>query len=181
MACITEALGLMPLGSATAPTVSSARQRIASQTGTLAAALAASTSPVKPQDLLTKQHFVTAITVLHAIGGSTNAVVHLLAIAGRLPNVELSLDDFDTIGRTTPLLVNLKPTGSEYMEDFHRAGGVPTLLRILEPLLDLSVMTITGETLGAALASYSRSFPQQLIRPPRLSNLPKLGHRSASR
>ncbi len=111
MACVVEALGLMPLGSATAPAVSAVRTRIAENTGALIVAIAAhQPRPVRPQDILTKASFENAITVLQALGGSTNAVVHLLAIAGRVPaladaDAGLTLDDFDRIGRRTPLLV----------------------------------------------------------------------------
>src|ERR1700761_8250512 len=117
MACVTEALGLMPLGSATAPAISADRLRIAEQTGKIAVELVK--TGVKPHDVLSKQSFENAITVLQALGGSTNAIVHLLAIAGRVPNLALTLDDFDRIGRRTPLLVDIKPSGSNYMEDLN--------------------------------------------------------------
>ncbi|TDL17200.1 dihydroxyacid dehydratase [Rickenella mellea] len=165
MACIVEALGLMPLGSATAPAVSSARSRIAEQTGSAIVAMAARNPPLRPQDILTLSSFENAITVLQALGGSTNAVVHLLAIAGRMPSLSVTLDDFDRIGRRTPLLVNLKPSGSEYMEDFHKAGGVPALLKQLAPLLHLDALTVTGKTLGSELDAYpGRIFKQDIIR-----------------
>ncbi|KZT37193.1 dihydroxy-acid dehydratase IlvD [Sistotremastrum suecicum HHB10207 ss-3] len=162
MACVVEALGLMPLGSATAPAVSSARLHIAESTGKIAVDLAK--TQLKPQDILTRASFENAIVVLQALGGSTNAVVHLLAIAGRLPGVNLRLEDFDRIGKKTPFLVDLKPSGAEYMEDLHKAGGVPTLLRKLSPLLDLTAKTVTGRTLGVELVSYPASFPQRIIR-----------------
>ena len=85
-----------------------------------------------------------------ALSGSTNAVVHLLAIARRA-NVELTLDDFDTVARRVPLLVDCKPASKGYMEDLHYAGGISTLLKVLQPLLDLSTMTVTGKTLGEVL------------------------------
>jgi dihydroxy-acid dehydratase len=171
MACITAALGMMPLSGASAAAVSSARLRIAEETGANAVAVAASRRT--PQEMLTNESFLNAITVLQAIGGSTNAVVHLMAIINRHPKVcgEITLKTFDEIGRNTPLLVDLKPSGDNYMTDFHNAGGMLALLHNLKPLLHLSAMTITGKTLGEVLdAAPFRPFPlsTQIIRP--LSN-----------
>lgn len=166
MACLLVALGLMPLHSATAPAVSSARLRIAEQTGTHAVSL--TRSNLTPQTLLTRASFLNALTVLQALGGSTNAVLHLLAIANRHPTLAgtITLSTLASIGRTTPLLVDLKPSGDNYMTDFHAAGGMPALLHTLAPLLDLSAMTVTGETLGEALATYRQgTFHQDIIRP----------------
>ncbi|KAK1993633.1 dehydratase [Colletotrichum falcatum] len=159
MACILAGLGMMPLGGATAPAVSSARLRVAEQTGRLAVAL--HERGLRPQELLTRESFLNAITVLQAVGGSTNAVAHVLAIAGRHPAVAgaVTLDTFDEVGRRTPLLVDLKPSGRGYMDDFHRAGGVPALLRELRPLLHLGAMTVTGRTLGEELESALSSAP----------------------
>ncbi|KAJ5105183.1 hypothetical protein NUU61_002530 [Penicillium alfredii] len=171
MACVTAALGMMSLRGASAPAVSSARLRIAEETGANAVAVAKLAR--KPQDVLSKESFLNAITVLQAIGGSTNAVVHLMAIANRHPALQgmITLQTVDEIGCKTPLLIDLKPSGDNYMNDFHNAGGMLALLEILRPLLHLSALTITGQTLGEVLdASQSRrlSFPQQIIRP--LSN-----------
>lgn len=171
MACITAALGMMPLRGASAPAVSSARLRIAEETG--ANAVAVAKVKRKPQEILTKESFVNAITVLQAIGGSTNAVVHLMAIANRHPVLQgmITLQTFEDIGRKIPLLIDLKPSGENYMTDFHNAGGMLALLLTLRPLLELSAMTITGQTLGEVLdASTFRTFPlsQQTIKP--LSN-----------
>lgn len=175
MACLVEALGLMPLGSATPPATSAARIRVAENTGKLAVKISVEKETRKritPQDVLTRDSFMNAIIVLHALGGSTNAVVHLLAIAGRVPdlNPPLTLDDIDTVGRKTPLLVDLKPSGSGYMEDFHRAGGVPALLQRLAPLniLHLDALTVTGQTLGEELSVFAGKFdfPQEIIRSP---------------
>ncbi|KAJ5937171.1 hypothetical protein N7454_004826, partial [Penicillium verhagenii] len=171
MACITAALGMMPLRGASAPAVSSARLRIAEETGANAVAIAKSGR--KPQDVLTKESFLNAITVLQAIGGSTNAVVHLLAIANRHPEIQgvITLQTIEEIGRKTPLLIDLKPSGENYMNDFHNAGGMAALLQVLRPLLHLSTLTITGQTLGEVLdtaQSKRVSFPQEIIRP--LSN-----------
>lgn len=153
MACILVALGMMPLKGATAPAVSSARLRIAEETGKLA--MQAAATKLSPQQLLTEESFLNAITVLQAIGGSTNAVVHLMAIIGRHPKVAgtITLDTFDEIGRKTPLLVDLKPSGENYMTDFHNSGGMLALLHELKPLLHLDAMTISGRTLGEEMAS----------------------------
>jgi dihydroxy-acid dehydratase len=171
MACITEALGMAPLGSATAPAVSSARLRIAEQSGEIAVNLAK--TKLRPRDILRRENFLNAVRVLQAIGGSTNAIVHLLAIAGRLGNDILRLEDFDQIGRDTPLLVDLKPSGENYMEDFHRAGGIPRLLDELRPFLNLSTQTVVGGTLDEGLKHLSETFRKsgndfshKLIRPP---------------
>lgn len=168
MACIIAALGMMPLRGASAPAVSSGRLRIAEETG--ANAVSVAKAKRTPQEILSKESFLNAITVLQAIGGSTNGIVHILAIANRHPKLqgEITLQTFDEIGRKTPLLVDLKPSGDNYMSDFHNAGGMLALLHQLRPLLHLSALTITGQTLGEVLdSSPFRSFPysQQLIRP----------------
>ncbi|KAK4178973.1 putative dihydroxy-acid dehydratase [Triangularia setosa] len=154
MSCILLALGLMPLSlpSATAPAVSSSRLRIAEATGTHAVALAK--SQLRPQTLLSRESFLNAITVLQAVGGSTNAIVHLMAIVNRHPQLagSITLQTIDEIGRKTPLLVDLKPSGDNYMTDFHNAGGMLALLHELKSLLHLKAMTITGRTLGEELA-----------------------------
>ncbi|SMR46178.1 unnamed protein product [Zymoseptoria tritici ST99CH_1E4] len=170
MACIVAALGLMPLTGASAPAVSSARLRVAEQTGAAAVLLTTTHSRLKPQTLLTRSSFLNAITVLQAIGGSTNAVIHLLAIINRHPDLAgtITLQTFDDIGRSTPLLVDLKPSGANYMTDFHNAGGMLALLHTLRPLLDLSALTIFGTTLGEMLdATPFKPFPYStsLIRP----------------
>ena len=168
MACITAALGLIPLQGASAPAVSSARLRIAEETGRNAVA-AAKTKRI-PTSILTRESFINAITVLQAIGGSTNAVVHLMAIINRHPSLQgtLTLQDIDDIGRRTPLLVDLKPSGENYMTDFHNAGGMVALMNQIRPLLHLEAMTVTGATLGEVLDSAPfRPFPYSLsiIRP----------------
>ncbi|HNR35331.1 MAG TPA: dihydroxy-acid dehydratase, partial [Candidatus Hydrogenedentes bacterium] len=108
----------------------------------------------RPRDILTRAAFHNALTALMAIGGSTNAIVHLLAIARRA-GIPLAIDDFDAISRRVPLLVDCKPAGSGYLEDMHFAGGMPVLLKALEPLLDLSARMITGQTMG----EYLRNIP----------------------
>ncbi|SPQ24175.1 f88ea07b-1295-4f32-8c71-93ee204318c7 [Thermothielavioides terrestris] len=153
MACLLVALGMMPIHAATPAAVSSARLRIAESTGSYAVQLAK--TRLAPQTILTRDSFLNAITVLQAIGGSTNAVVHLMAIANRHPAVAGTITPatVDEIGRTTPLLVDLKPSGDNYMTDFHAAGGMPALLHELRPLLRLGALTVTGRTLGEELAA----------------------------
>ncbi|GAB7346860.1 hypothetical protein MBLNU459_g1944t1 [Dothideomycetes sp. NU459] len=170
MACVTAALGMMSLRGASAPAVSSARLRIAEETGSNAVKAINNLEKFRPQTLLTKESFLNAITVLQAIGGSSNAVVHLMAIINRHPAVagSITLHTFDEIGRKTPLLVDLKPSGDNYMTDFHNAGGMLALLHTLKPLLHLDAATMTGRTLGEELdASPFKPFPYSLdiIRP----------------
>ncbi|KAH8127129.1 dihydroxy-acid dehydratase [Trichoderma asperellum] len=169
MACLTAALGLVPLrGGATASAVSSARLRIAEQTG--ANAVKAAQQKRTLQSILSEASFHNAITVLQAIGGSTNGIVHLLAIANRHPEMydKITLQMVHKIGEKTPLLVDLKPSGDNYMTDFHNAGGIPALFHTLRPLLKLDALTITGETLGEALDAENFrpfAFSAQIIRP----------------
>ncbi|KAI9164019.1 dihydroxy-acid dehydratase [Paramyrothecium foliicola] len=155
MACILVGLGMMPFTGASAPAVSSARLRVAEQTGKLAVEACNNLETMRPQVVLTRESFLNAITVLQAIGGSTNAVVHLMAIIGRHPAVAgtITLDTVDKIGRKTPLLVDLKPSGDNYMTDFHNSGGMLALLHELKPLMYLDAMTVTGKTLGQEIAS----------------------------
>ncbi|KAF2648474.1 dihydroxy-acid and 6-phosphogluconate dehydratase [Lophiostoma macrostomum CBS 122681] len=158
MACVLVGLGMMPIKSATAPAVSSARLRIAEETGKLAVRAAA--TKLGPQQVLSRESFLNAITVLQAIGGSTNAVVHLMAIIGRHPQVAgtIDLNTFDEIGRKTPLLVDLKPSGENYMTDFHNSGGMPALLHELKPLLHLNARTVSGKSLGEEIESAPRPY-----------------------
>jgi dihydroxy-acid dehydratase len=102
--------------------------------------------------------------VLLAIGGSTNGIVHLTAIAGRM-GYDIDLQALDRMGRETPVLVDLKPSGSHYMEDFHKAGGMATLLRELKPLLNLNALTVTGRTLGEEIDAAGPAFAQNVVRP----------------
>lgn len=148
MACVAEALGLMLPGAATPPAVSSQRLRLGVATGRRAVALAAEGRSA--HDILTPPAFANALKVLAALSGSTNAVVHLLAIARRA-GVDLSLADFHAAAQQVPLLVDCKPAGAGYMEDFDKAGGVPALLKALAPLLDLATVGVSGQTLGALL------------------------------
>ncbi len=150
MACITEALGMALPNSAAAPAVHADRLRIAEATGLRAAALIG--TDLRPSRIVTAASVENALRVLLAIGGSTNAVLHLTAIARRR-GLKVDLRRFNQLSETTPVLVNLKPVGSHYMEDLFAAGGVDAVLRELAPLLDLTCMTVSGETLGKRLAA----------------------------
>ncbi|OJJ30693.1 hypothetical protein ASPWEDRAFT_748824 [Aspergillus wentii DTO 134E9] len=150
MACITAALGLIPPQGASAPAVSAARLQIAEQTG--ANAVAAAQSHMVPQTILPAGSFYNAATLLQAIGGSTNAMVHLMAIINRHPDPKgsINLETLDDIGRRTPLLVDLKPSGDNYMTDFHNAGGMLCLLHRQKPLLHLSANCLRRNPWGGS-------------------------------
>ena len=154
MACIAEALGMSLPGTAATPAVYADRLRHGEAAGMQAVRLAESRTV--PKDIITCESIENALRVLIAIGGSTNAVIHLAAIAGRL-GVDFDLRQLNKISESTPVLVNLKPVGQHYMEDFHAAGGVPAVLQELKPVLHLNCRTITGETLGEQL-SRARKF-----------------------
>jgi dihydroxy-acid dehydratase len=158
MACVSEALGMMLPGGASPPSGSGDRLRTAVATGRRAVEL--TRHPIRPREVFTAPAFRNALTVLSALGGSTNAILHILAIARRA-EVPLSLDDFDQVSREVPLLVDLKPAGSGYMEDFHRAGGLPTLLQALCPRLDLSTVGVSGRPLGDLLRETGPPGPWQ--------------------
>ncbi|MEJ8835043.1 IlvD/Edd family dehydratase [Ramlibacter sp. AN1133] len=162
MACIAEALGMTVPGGASPPAVTSARMRVAEQTGTVAVQIAKNRLTI--DKVLTEKSLENAMRVLLAIGGSTNAIVHLTAIAGRL-GFEVDLQALDRMGRETPVLVDLKPSGAHYMEHFDAAGGMPALLRELKPLLHLDALTVTGRTLGEELERAAPPFKQDVIRP----------------
>ena len=148
MACVVETLGLMLPGGAAPVSGTGDRLRVGTRSGRMAVALARANRG--PSQLLTRASFLNALTVLTAVGGSTNAIVHLLAIARRA-GARLTLEDMHTVAQRVPLLVDCKPAGEGYMEDFHRAGGLPPLLKTLEPLLHTDVPTITGQSLGEYL------------------------------
>ena len=162
MACLLEALGLSLPFSATVPANLADRLRIAEATGTRAAAMAASGTP-KPCDLMTPASINNAMTVLQAIGGSTNGLIHLVAMAGRA-GVPFDLKAFDDLGRRVPVLLNIKPSGAHYMEDFHYAGGMPALLRRLAPHLDTAVPVIGGGTLADVIAEAEEIPARDVIR-----------------
>jgi dihydroxy-acid dehydratase len=162
MALVTEALGMMLPGGACPPAVTAHRMRIAERTGAQAVAIAA--AKLTPDRIMTPAAFSNALRVLLAIGGSTNGIVHLTAIAGRL-GISIDLEALDRIGRETPVLVDLKPSGSHYMEDLHKAGGLVTVLRELKPLLNLDALTVTGRTLGEEIDAAGEPFAQDVVRP----------------
>jgi L-arabonate dehydrase len=146
MAIVAEALGMSLPGSAAIPAPDSRRMAMAELSGRRMVEMVR--EDLKPSRILTREAFENAITVDMAVGGSTNAVVHLLAIAGRTSH-QLVLDDFDTISRRTPFLVNVRPSGQHMMEDFFFAGGVPAVMRELLPLLHEGCLTVNGKTIEA--------------------------------
>ena len=161
MACVAEALGMMVPGGASAPAVTADRLRIAEKSGATAVAMIA--QKLTPEKIMTPHALENALRVLLAIGGSTNGLIHLTALAGRL-GIAIDLAAFDRMGRETPVLVDLKPSGAHYMEDFHRAGGLPAVLRELRPLLHLDALTVTGRTLGEELDATGPAFTQEIVR-----------------
>jgi dihydroxy-acid dehydratase len=150
MACIAEALGMIVPGTAAIPAVHADRLRAAEATG--AAAVRLIGAKLTPDRIVNARSVENALRVLLALGGSTNAIIHLTAIAGRA-GVKVTLDQLNRLSDTTPVLVNLKPVGNGYMEDFAASGGMGALLRELQPLLHLDCITVTGETLGERLAA----------------------------
>src|SRR5690349_6889844 len=163
MGLLAEALGTVVPGTAGTPAPDSRLLEAAHATGVLAVELVAADR--RPSTLLTRASFHNAIVALAAIGGSSNAVVHLLAIAGRA-GIELTLDDFDRIGSRVPVLVDLQPAGRFLMEDFHRAGGLLAVLREVRDLLDPSALTVTGKPLVDYLDD-AAIWDQEVIRPRR--------------
>ncbi len=161
MACMAEALGMTMPGIAGTPAPDSRLLETAHQTGRLAVELVAEGRT--PSQVLSKGSFRNAIVALAAIGGSTNAVVHLLAIAGRA-GVDLSLDDFDAIGAGVPLLADLAPAGAHLMDDFFRAGGLLAVLREVADLLDPAALTVTGQPLADYLGD-AQVWDDSVIRP----------------
>ena len=162
MACVAEALGMTVPGGAAPPAVTADRIRVAERSGATAVAMAK--ARLTPDRIMTEKAFDNALRVLLAIGGSTNGVIHLTAIAGRM-GIAIDLDRIDALGHDTPVLVDLKPSGDFYMEDFHHAGGVPALLRELKPLLHLDALTVTGRTLGEEMEAAGAGFAQDVVRP----------------
>ncbi|MGN6286708.1 MAG: IlvD/Edd family dehydratase [Afipia sp.] len=163
MACITETLGLSLPMSATIPAPHAERVRSAEASGRRAAEMAVAGGPT-PNELLTPAAFRNAQVVLQAIGGSTNGLIHLTAIANRTPH-RIDLDAFDELGRKVPVLVDLKPSGLHYMEHFHHAGGVPKLMKQLGDLIDLDAKTIAGDTLREVVNNAEDVPGQDVIRP----------------
>jgi dihydroxy-acid dehydratase len=161
MAAIAEALGMMLPGTAAIPAVHADRLRAAEATG--AAAVALAQRQLTPDRIITAGAVANALRVLLAIGGSTNAILHLTAIAGRV-GVDIPLQELNALSDTTPVLVDLKPTGPHYMEDLFAAGGIGAVLRELQPLLHLDALTVTGETLGERLADKQDFVDRAVVR-----------------
>ncbi|MFJ4896750.1 IlvD/Edd family dehydratase [Streptomyces sp. NPDC088727] len=160
MACLTEALGMMLPGGSGLPAVDARRGTLAEETGARAVALAG--SDLTPGRIMTRHAFENAVRINAAIGGSTNAVVHLLAIAGRL-GVPLELDDFDRLGAELPLLIDLMPSGRFLMEEFAYAGGLPALVNDLRDSLHDDTVTVTGRSLTAGCAG-AQVYDREVIR-----------------
>jgi dihydroxy-acid dehydratase len=148
MACIAETLGMALPGTAAIPAVHADRLRAAEASGLAAARMIQ--NPIRPSEVMTEKSVENAIRMLLALSGSTNAILHLTAVAGRL-GIKISLERLNELSDTTPVLVNLKPMGHHYMEDFFFAGGVGAVLRELKPLLHLDTISVTGEKLGDRL------------------------------
>ena len=165
MGCIVETLGMGLPGSGTIPATHSDRLRVAESTGRLAAEMAKKHGP-RPSEIMTKGAFRNALTVLQAIGGSTNALVHLTAVARRL-GIDIELGEFDRIGRKVPVLVDLKPSGEHYMEHFHWAGGNSRLLREIRAHLDEKCATVDGRTIKQVIESAEMVANQNVIRTPK--------------
>ncbi|MES2187397.1 MAG: dihydroxy-acid dehydratase [Pseudomonadota bacterium] len=161
MASIAEALGMSLPGTAAIPAVHSDRLRAAEATGRRAVELAL--NPLRPSQIITEKSVENALRILLSIGGSTNALIHLTAIAGRL-GIDISLRRLNELSDTTPVLVDLKPTGQFYMADLHAAGGIGAVLRELRHLLHLDCMTVTGETLGQRLEGESPWVDRAVVR-----------------
>jgi dihydroxy-acid dehydratase len=161
MACIAEALGMALPGTAGIPAVHADRLRAAEATGVRAVALAA--EGLSPSRIITPESVRNALRVLLAIGGSTNAIVHLTAIAGRR-GIRISLEELNRLSDDTPVLVDLKPTGQHYMQDFHAAGGMQVVLQELKGVLELDCMTVAGETLGQRLERAPSYVDRSVIR-----------------
>ena len=150
MACVAEALGMSLPDTAAIPAVHADRIRAAEATGVCAMNMIKTRGP-RPSEIVTEKSVENALRILLAIGGSTNAIIHLTAIAGRA-GVRVSLQHLNRLSDETPVLIDLKPTGSHYMQDFHAAGGMSALLLELKDLLHLDCMTVAGETLGERLS-----------------------------
>src|SRR5580658_4591353 len=160
MTSLAEVLGMTLPGCANIPAPDSRRMAIAELSGRRAVELVE--AGLKPSQILTREAFENAITALMALGGSTNGVIHLIAIAGRL-GIRITLDDFDRISRRTPCIVNVKPSGEFLMEDLFNAGGVPAVLKRVEGLLHSGCITANGKTLGENIAA-AESLSDNVIR-----------------
>jgi dihydroxy-acid dehydratase len=162
MAAIAEALGMALPGTAAIPAVHADRLRAAEASGRRAAELVR--DPIRPSQVITAQSIENALRVALATSGSTNAILHLAAIAGRV-GVEVSLARLNELSDSTPVLVDLKPTGQHYMSDLFAAGGIGAVMRELQDLLHLDCKTVTGETLGERLAASAGYVDREIVRP----------------
>jgi dihydroxy-acid dehydratase len=158
---LLEALGMMPLGLSTLPVDDSQRYALSREAGRRMVTMVA--EDLKPSDILTLRAFRNAIRTCMALGGSTNAIIHLTAIAGRLC-ISLYPDEFETIGSTVPCIADVQPTGKGLIDEFHLAGGIPAILKQLGTVLDLSAITCTGKTLGE-LIDTKMTIDESIIRP----------------
>lgn len=161
MACMSEAMGLMLPGGASALSVSSERLRLAEGTGQRAVGLIQEN--LKPKDLLSDGSIRNAARILQATGGSTNGVIHLAAIAGRL-GLELDLRELNALGENVPMIADVKPSGQFYMEDFHKAGGVSRILKQLQDRFELDCKSVTGKSLMETIDTQMLGFAQNAIR-----------------
>ena len=162
MALMGEALGMMLPGGAAIPAVMADRLRHAEATGARAVGLAL--EGTKPSQIMTKEAFENALRVLLAVGGSTNGLVHIAAVAGRL-GIEIDLEAFDAMGRETPVLVDLKPSGQHYMEDLYRAGGLAPILRELMDQLNGDCITVSGQSLAQDVDDAEEDWGQEVVKP----------------
>ena len=161
MTAMAEVMGFTVPGASSVPAMDANHQRLAAEAGRLAVNNA--WEGPKPKELATRQSFENAIAVDMAIGGSTNAIVHLLAMAGRA-GVDLSLNDFDEISRKTPLITDLRPAGRFLMEDFYFAGGLTAVLKTMQPILHMDHPTVNGMTLGQNVMN-AKVHNNEVIRP----------------
>ncbi|MCB1120409.1 MAG: dihydroxy-acid dehydratase, partial [Verrucomicrobiae bacterium] len=161
MACLAEAMGMMLPGGASAPAVSSERLRLAEATGNRAMEMIG--ERLTPRKIISLSSLRNALRMLQATGGSTNAVVHLAAIARRA-GLKLDLEALNEAGDRTPMLVDLKPSGQHYMEDLHRAGGVPGIMRKLADRFELDCLTVSGKSHSENLTDLKLDFDQDIIR-----------------
>jgi dihydroxy-acid dehydratase len=165
MTSVAEVLGFSLPGASSIPAVDSNHPKMANRSGRRIVEMV--WENLKPRDILREPSFNNAIAAVFALGGSTNAVIHMLALAGRA-GIPLSLDRFDQFSKKTPMLANLRPSGKYLMEDFYYAGGLSALLKALSPHLNLGCMTITGKTLGENIAGaeiYNRDVIRSLDNP----------------
>jgi dihydroxy-acid dehydratase len=161
MTSLTEVLGFSLPGASSIPAVDANHPKMANFSGRRIVEMV--WEDLKPRDILREASFQNTIASVFALGGSTNAVIHLIALAGRA-GIKISLDDFDKLSRQTPLLANIRPSGIYLMEDFYYAGGLAALLRALSPHLDLDCLTVTGKTLRENISS-AETFNFDVIRP----------------